>query len=229
MDAYVTHTERARPNSSDWWPRACCVPASVELSLVDPVDLDFLAAFQEFIDGHGRDAAVRRRDHHLLVWGVADVADRVDPFDPLTRSVLAVHVVRHHHAAVLLKRYVLALQELGHRLRSGDVDEDALHLQMLLRLRALLLQLDLRDARGVALDLEHARLAPMLDVGRGEQRLRMLVVRLRVRLRDPVHRRRELGQVLRLLDRLPVHSHHRHLAVAIEGAVTRRAVADATA
>ena len=124
-----------------------CVPVSVEISLVDPVDLDFLAAFQEFIDGHGRDAAVRRRDHHLLVWGVADVADRVDPFDPLTRSVLAVHVVRHHHAAVLLKRYVLALQELGHRLRSGDVDEDALDLQMLLRLRALLLELDLVGLR----------------------------------------------------------------------------------
>ena len=33
------------------------MPVSVEISLVDPVDLDFLAAFQEFIDGHGRDAA----------------------------------------------------------------------------------------------------------------------------------------------------------------------------
>ena len=56
----------------------------ISLSLVDPVDLYTFAALQEFIDRHGRDAAVRRRDHYLLVWGVADVADRVDPIDQLT-------------------------------------------------------------------------------------------------------------------------------------------------
>merc|ERR1712129_614812 len=50
---------------------------------------------------------------------------------------------------------------------------------------ALLLQLDLGDARAIALDLQHARLAPMFDVRCSEQSLRMLVVRLWVGLRDP--------------------------------------------
>eukprot|EP00964_Phaeocystis_antarctica_P000532 scaffold298_cov63-Phaeocystis_antarctica.AAC.1 len=69
----------------------------------------------------------------------------------------------------------------------------------------------------------------MFDVWCSEQSLRMLVVRFRVDLRDPVHHRRKFSQVLSLLDSLPVDADHSDLGIAIEGAVARRAVADATA
>ena len=85
----------------------------------------------------------------------------------------------------------------GDRLRSRHIDEDAVDRQLLRRVVAALLDVAARDAGRVAVNAHQARVRPMFDVRFRQQVLRVLVGRLHVLVRDPMHRRGKLRQELR--------------------------------